>query len=156
MPLTIRPIQASDHAAWLPLWQGYIEFYQGDVSDAQTTLTWQRMLDAAQPLQGWVAERDRQLIGMAHIFMHDSTWSDRGYCYLEDLFVSEAARGQGVARQLIEHCKTWATRQGAGKLYWLTQETNHTARQLYDKVAQRTGFIHYEIACQASVNQPVP
>ncbi len=147
MPLTLRPIQASDHAAWLPLWHGYIAFYQGTVSDAQTALSWQRMLDTAHPLQGWVAEKEGKLLGFAHIFMHGSTWSDRGYCYLEDLFVSEAARGQGVARQLITSCSQWAASQGANKLYWLTHESNHTARQLYDKLAQRTGFIHYELPC---------
>jgi GNAT superfamily N-acetyltransferase len=143
--LSIRPIHAHDHASWLPLWRGYVEFYQSKVSAAQTALTWQRMLDASQPLQGWVAENEGQLLGFAHIFMHGSTWSPHGYCYLEDLFVSEQARGQGVARQLIAACSEWAVSQGAGKLYWLTQESNHTARQLYDKVARRSGNIHYEI-----------
>jgi GNAT superfamily N-acetyltransferase len=146
MALLIRPVQAADHAAWLPLWHGYVEFYKAAVSDAQTALSWQRMLDSAYPLQGWVAERDGKLLGFAHIFMHGSTWSDQGYCYLEDLFVSKAARGQGVAQQLIAACSAWAASQGAGKLYWLTQESNHTARLLYDKVAQRSGNIHYEIA----------
>jgi GNAT superfamily N-acetyltransferase len=147
MTLQIRPIQAHDQAAWLPLWQGYLEFYEVTLSDAQTALTWQRMLDAAHPLQGLVAEREGQLHGFAHIFMHGSTWSDQGYCYLEDLFVSKAARGQGVARQIIAACGQWAASQGAGKLYWVTQESNHTARQLYDKVAQRTGNIQYQTAC---------
>jgi GNAT superfamily N-acetyltransferase len=147
MTLTLRPIQSTDRAAWLLLWQGYIAFYKGSVSDAQTALSWQRMLDPLNPLQAWVAESEGKLLGFAHIFMHGSTWSDRGYCYLEDLFVSESARGQGVARQLIAACSTWAASQGAGKLYWLTQEDNHSARQLYDKVAQRTGFIHYEMTC---------
>jgi GNAT superfamily N-acetyltransferase len=146
-PLLVHPIAASDHAAWLPLWHGYLEFYQVTLSDAQTALTWQRMLDAAHPLHGLVAEREGQLLGFAHICMHGSTWSDKGYCYLEDLFVSKAARGHGVARQIIAACSDWATSQGASKLYWLTHESNDTARQLYDKVANRTGNIQYQRAC---------
>jgi GNAT superfamily N-acetyltransferase len=141
MTLLIRPVQAQDHTAWLPLWHGYLGFYLSTVGDAQTALTWQRMLDPAHPLQGWVAEREEQLIGFAHIFMHGSTWSDRGYCYLEDLFVSEAARGQGVARQLIENCATWANSQGADKLYWLTRETNHTACSAHWFYSLREGLL---------------
>jgi GNAT superfamily N-acetyltransferase len=127
------------------LWQGYLEFYKVTLSDQQTALTWQRMLDASQPLQGLVAEREGQLLGFAHTFMHGSTWSDKGYCYLEDLFVSKAARGQGVARQIIAACSDWAMSQGAAKLYWHTQESNHTARLLYDKVAKRTANVQYQI-----------
>jgi GNAT superfamily N-acetyltransferase len=151
MPLTVRPAQTEDHALWLPLWHGYIEFYKGNVSEAQTALSWQRMLDPAHLLQAWVAEKDGALLGFAHFFMHPSTWSDAGYCYLEDLFVSEAARGQGVARQLIEGCAAWATTQGADQLYWLTQENNHTARLLYDRIAERSGFIHYKHALASHV-----
>ncbi|TAG25484.1 MAG: GNAT family N-acetyltransferase [Burkholderiales bacterium] len=151
MPLTIRPVQNEDHTAWLPLWHAYIAFYKGSVSDAQTALTWQRILDPAHPLQAWVAEQDGVLLGFTHAFIHPSTWSDAGYCYLEDLFVSQTARGQGVARQLIETCAAWAKTQRADQLYWLTQEDNHTARQLYDRVAQRSGFIHYKHAVGSCV-----
>lgn len=150
MTLTIRPAQAHDHAAWLTLWRGYIAFYQGDVSDAQTALTWQRILDDSNPVRAWVAKKEGALLGFAHAFMHPSTWSNAGYCYLEDLYVSEAERGQGVARQLIEACTAYASSQGADQLYWLTQENNQTARLLYDRIAQRSGFIHYKRSCSGA------
>jgi GNAT superfamily N-acetyltransferase len=65
--------------------------------------------------------------------------------YLEDLFVSVNARGTGAGRALIEHVHQWAETAGATKVYWLTADSNKTAQQLYDRVATKTGFIHYQI-----------
>ncbi len=139
-----RTLRVSDHAAWRRLWHGYVDFYQAKVSDEQTVLTWDRLLDTRDPLHGIVAQEAGEVVGFAHCFMHGSTWSEQGYCYLEDLFVDPLMRGRGIARSLIEASSAFAASQGAEKLYWLTAETNYAARMLYDKVAKRSGFIHYE------------
>jgi GNAT superfamily N-acetyltransferase len=62
---------------------------------------------------------------------------------LQDLFVAEEARGKGIGRALIEAVYTAARGTGASRVYWLTQESNATARALYDKIADRSGFIQY-------------
>jgi ribosomal protein S18 acetylase RimI-like enzyme len=80
-----------------------------------------------------------------HWFAHPATWSKTGYTYLEDLYVDPSARGGGVGRALIAHVADAARADGSDKLYWLTAETNATARALYDRVAERSGFIHYQI-----------
>jgi len=64
-------------------------------------------------------------------------------CYLQDLFTSEAARGQGVGRALIEGVYAKAREAGAPRVYWQTHETNKTAMRLYDQVAERSGFVVY-------------
>ena len=74
-----------------------------------------------------------------------ATWTTTDYCYLEDLFVAPSARGGGVGRALIEHVHAWAAEHGSAKVYWLTAESNTTARALYDRVATRTGMIHYQV-----------
>ena len=38
-----------------------------------------------------------------------------------------------------------AGRLGVTNVYWMTHETNATARKLYDSVARRTGFIEYDM-----------
>jgi GNAT superfamily N-acetyltransferase len=146
MVLSIRPFQASDHAAWLSLWQGYVRFYESTVSDEQTALTWQRLLDPAFNLNGWVAEQDGVVIGFTHFLFHPATWAVGDYCYLEDLFVNPAVRGSGAGRALIEGVRQAAIAKGAAKVYWLTQTHNATARVLYDALAKDTGFMHYQIA----------
>lgn len=139
----IRPLHADDRAGWEPLWQGYLTFYKTTLPTNITDMTWQRLLDAAEPMNGLVAERDGDLIGLAHYLFHRSTWSQTYYCYLEDLFVASESRAGGVGAALIEAVEAEARRVNATRLYWLTHETNSRAQILYNKVADRSGFIQY-------------
>jgi GNAT superfamily N-acetyltransferase len=52
-------------------------------------------------------------------------------------------RGRGVGRALIEHVYTQARALGCSRVHWLTQETNTQAMQLYNQVADRSGFLQY-------------
>ena len=77
------------------------------------------------------------------IIFHRSCWSVGNYCYLQDLFVADAMRGRGARPRLIAAVEQAARDAGASRIYWLTHETNTDARALYDKVAERSGFIQY-------------
>ena len=147
----IRALAPADHDAWLALWRGYLEFYAAELSAEQTALTWSRLTAADYPIWGAMAtDASGRAIGFVHWLTHPATWSDRPYCYLEDLFVAPGARGSGAGRALIAHVTTWAGDNDCTKVYWLTQDTNTTARALYDRVAKNTGFVHYEIGLEAS------
>ncbi len=142
--LVIRALEAGDRAGWEPLWRGYLEFYRVSLDAAITELTWARFFDPAEPLFALGAFADGTLVGFAHYLFHRSTWSDGPYCYLEDLFVDGAVRGQGAGRMLIEAVAEAARTAGATQLYWLTQETNAGAIALYERVATRSGFVQYQ------------
>jgi len=145
MPAT-RALQPTDFEAWLPLWQGYLEFYETELEDEITHHTFERLLDPAIDMFGALALSDEgEAIGMVNWLAHPGTWSRGQYVYLEDLFVSVTGRGAGAGRALIEHVQAWAEAAGATKVYWLTADSNKTAQQLYDRVATKTGFIHYQI-----------
>ena len=139
----IRPLRGDDRAHWEPLWQGYLTFYKTTLPTNITDMTWSRLLDAAEPMNALVAERDGDLIGLAHYLLHRSTWSQTHYCYLEDLFVAPDRRANGVGAALIEAVESEARRINCTRLYWLTHETNSRAQILYNKVADRSGFIQY-------------
>lgn len=143
--MIIRPIQPSDRQQWEPLWQGYLKFYKTSLTAERTDLAWSRFFEADHAFQATVAEIDGVVVGIAHAMMRPSTWEPVGEMFLEDLFVAEAARGQGVARALINHMKDLAVTQGAGSLYWQTQEGNSTARALYDSMATKNDYIQYVI-----------
>lgn len=144
---TLRAVERSDYDPWLPLWHGYNAFYgrSGDTALAPeiTHVTWERFFDAGEPVHAWVAEMDGNLLGLAHFLYHRSTTAIAPICYLQDLFTTEAARGQGIGQALIEAVYIEAQKAGAGRVYWQTHETNLTAQGLYDKVAERSGFIVY-------------
>jgi GNAT superfamily N-acetyltransferase len=86
---------------------------------------------------------DGRLTGIVQYLFHRSTWAPANYCYLNDLFVTDAARGHGVGRALIEAVYEKAKAAGAERVYWLTHTTNAPARLLYDQVAENRGFIQY-------------
>jgi len=142
-PLLVRPVTAADFDAWLPLWQGYQTFYRTDISDETTRITWSRFLDPAEPMHAALAVLDGAVVGMVHFIEHRSCWTAGNYMYLQDLFTAPAARRRGVAQALIEHVYTEAAARGCSRVHWLTQESNADARALYDKIAQRSGFIQY-------------
>jgi GNAT superfamily N-acetyltransferase len=146
----IRPVVRDDHAKWLPLWDGYNAFYgrSGPTALAPeiTAMTWSRFFDGYEPVHALVAESEGELVGLTHYLFHRSMTSIAPLCYLSDLFTSEKARGKGVGRALIEAVYEKARAAGSPRVYWQTHETNRTARELYDKVAELSGFIVYRKA----------
>ncbi len=143
MVIDIRPFRLEDREAWEPLWQGYLTFYQSTLPPEVTNATWQRFNDPAEPMHGLAALIEGKIVGIAHYLYHRSTWTTGSYCYLQDLFTDEGARGRGIGRALIEAVYERAKADGATRVYWLTHETNTDAQALYDKVASRSGFIQY-------------
>jgi GNAT superfamily N-acetyltransferase len=139
----IRPIGADERAAWEPIWRGYLEFYKAIQTPEAMDMAWRRIHDAKEPMFALGAYVDGKLLGIVHYLFHRSFWTIGNYCYLQDLFVAEVARGQGLGRALIEAVYAEARKAGASRVHWLTQEDNATARALYDRLAERSGFIQY-------------
>jgi GNAT superfamily N-acetyltransferase len=145
--VSIRPVARSDYDQWLPLWNGYNTFYRRSgataLSPEITAMTWARFFDAYEPVHALVAESGGELLALTHYLFHRSTTAIEPTCYLQDLFTSEAARGKGVGRALIHGVYEQARLAGSPRVYWQTHETNRTAMQLYDKVAEHSGFVVY-------------
>jgi GNAT superfamily N-acetyltransferase len=139
----IRPVGKGERTAWEPLWKGYQTFYEVALPSEVTDKAWERLHDPAEPMFVLGAYAEGKLTGIVHYLFHRSMWTIGNYCYLQDLFVAEEARGLGLGRALIEAVYEAARDAGASRVYWLTQESNKTARALYDKLAERSGFIQY-------------
>lgn len=162
-PLKIRLVEQGDCEQWRRLWDGYVEFYQSTVTPAVTQSTWRRILDPREPIYSAVAEPSpdaftatyydgttgpkpkTKLIGLVTMVLHPSTWSERTYCYLEDLYVDPSFRGQGTGRALIEFVTSFARDRKCDRLHWLTHESNTQAQRLYDSLVPKSGFINYRI-----------
>jgi GNAT superfamily N-acetyltransferase len=142
--MIIRRIRADDRAGWEPLWQGYLEFYRAALAPEVTERTWEALFEATSGVHGVVAEQQGELVGLAHLILHPTTWAVRPSCYLEDLYIAKPWRGGGIGRRLMEAVYAFADESGAGRVYWLTQEYNAPARSLYDTLGHRTSFVVYE------------
>ena len=146
MPTEVRPLAHQDRQGWEVLARGYKEFYATPTTEAEYATAWNRLL-TQDGVHGLGASSEGQLVGIAHYLFHTSVWA-RTTCYLQDLFTAPTARGDGVARSLIEAVAVQAGAQGAARYYWLTHEHNSVARILYDKVAKHVGFIRYDFPLQ--------
>jgi GNAT superfamily N-acetyltransferase len=141
----VRAIERTDREQWAPLWRAYLDFYRARWSDEVADATFARIFDPLEPVHAFVAERGGEHIGLTHYLFQRSTWFLNSQCYLQDLYVSEAARGSGVGRALIAAVVGAAKEAGAARVFWNTHESNTVARRLYDAVAERPGFIQYRI-----------
>lgn len=141
--LELRPVTQADYSAWLSLWQSYQRFYETEIAAQISQVTWQRFLDPGEPMHAVLAWQGAHAVGLVHFIYHRSCWVTADYCYLQDLFVDDAYRRTGAGRALIEHVYNEAHAAGASRVHWLTQEHNATAIQLYDRIAERSGFVQY-------------
>lgn len=139
----ISPLQEADRSRWTELWRDYLLFYKTSLPDAVYDHTWARLMQGG-PLHGLAARGPDGIIGITHFLYHPSAWTLTDVCYLQDLYVTDTARGTGAGRCLIEAVAEHARARSAARLYWLTQDHNATARLLYDRLAKHTGFIRYE------------
>jgi GNAT superfamily N-acetyltransferase len=140
--INIGPLRLSERARWGELWSEYQTFYGVALPSAVTESTWQRIHGGG--VHGFGARDSADhLVGIVHYLFHEDTWSVAPACYLQDLYVESTSRGTGCGRMLIEAVAKAARAAGAGSTYWLTHHTNAVARQLYDRLAQNQGFIHY-------------
>lgn len=143
--ITIRPVRREDAREWRRLWTGYLDFYESSVSEDVYVSTFERLFseESYDPrcLLAWDGDH---AVGLVHYMAHRHCWRVEDVCYLQDLFTAPETRGKGAGRALIEAVYREADRMGYGAVYWLTADSNHTARQLYGRVAKNTGFIKYQ------------
>lgn len=145
--ITIRPITPSDRAEWDRLWTGYLTYYETSVAPEVYQTSFMRLLsEDAQEFHGLIAELDGAPVGLVHYLFHRHMWKAENVVYLQDLYTDPAARGQGVARKLIEAVYAAADAKECPSVYWLTQDFNADARKLYDRIGTLTPFIRYNRA----------
>lgn len=143
--MDIRKPHAEDFAAWAKLYAGYAAFYRVTQTDEMRARVWSWLQDPGHPVQGLVADEGGQLIGLAHFRPFSRPLSATTGGFLDDLFVDPAARGSGAAAALIAGVKAEGQAQGWSVIRWITAEDNYRARTLYDRVADRTKWVTYDI-----------
>ena len=82
--------------------------------DGASDVAWQRFHDPDEPMFLLGAYVDGKLTGIVQYLFHRSSWTPGNYCYLQDLFVAEGARGLGLGRALIEAVYEKAKAAGLG------------------------------------------
>ncbi len=144
--ITLHTLTAEDFDHWNPLWQAYLVFYESTLTDDVTAAAFARMTGPDTQTGGFLArDATGAAVGMVNWIDHPTNWSTSNICYLQDLYVSEAGRGLGTGRALIEAVADGARARSCSRVYWQTHETNETAMLLYDRIASKSGFVVYNL-----------
>lgn len=143
---SITRVEAGDLADVLALMRAYCDFYEVSPPD-EDLLAVVGALIADPEREGLqlIARDDRGLAsGFATLYWSWSTTSACRIGVMNDLFVTEAARGQGLADRLIDACRTECSARGARQLTWQTAPDNLRAQAVYDRVGgTREQWIDY-------------
>ena len=142
----IRMAGDDDFFGWLPLFAAYCDFYETELDDAKALIVWTWIRDENDPLQAALAVDDEGTpVGLAQYrVVPDTLRATRGV-FLDDLYVNEDARRNGVGRSLIEFVHARSLEVGAGGVSWITAADNVDAQRLYDDMARRTSWVMYEM-----------
>jgi GNAT superfamily N-acetyltransferase len=146
-PLRIDPITEPEFEALLPMIAAYQGFYEADdIREDRNRSFFRRFIapsDDGMLIGAW---RDDELAGYACLYWHFSSTRAIETVLMNDLFVAEAHRGQGIGRALIEASAAVARERGSPHLEWATRPSNETAQRLYDSLgAERSTWIEYEL-----------
>ena len=146
MTASVRRVQENEFFTWLDLYVGYGEFYETPVTDEKALLVWSWITDPENELEAYFAVDDEGTpIGLAHVREFVRPLDGSKGLYLDDLFVSPDARGAGAGSALLEAARDAAKERGLSVVRWITAKDNETARRLYDKVAEKTKWVTYDL-----------
>jgi GNAT superfamily N-acetyltransferase len=143
---SIELVGAMDLVDLLPLMRAYCDFYKASPTDQALLAVASALIDdpAREGLQLIARHPAGRPVGFATVFW---TWSTTNACrigVLNDLFVTESARGQGLAERLIATCRSECSRRNARRLTWQTAPDNLRAQAVYMRIgATRETWVDY-------------
>lgn len=141
----IRALQPTDRVAWDRLYAGYAGFYKVTQTPEMRDTVWGWLHDPAHETQGLVAVVNGAVVGLAHFRPYARPLSASVGGFLDDLFVDPDLRGSGAAAALLAALADEGRKRGWTVIRWITAEDNYRARGLYDRVADRTKWVTYDI-----------
>jgi GNAT superfamily N-acetyltransferase len=143
----IAPITAGELEELLPLIAAYQRFYEvEDVDDDRNRAFFRRFLAPSEDGLLLGARSEGKLVGYACLYWHFSSLEACESVLMNDLYIAESARGQGVGRALIEAAAEVAREREVPFVEWSTAPDNETAQRLYDSTgAERTEWFSYEL-----------
>ena len=143
----IAPIDPAEFERLLPLIAAYQRFYEAeDIDEDRNRAFFRRFLAPSEVGMLLGAREGGEIVGYACLYWHFSSTQAVETVLMNDLFVTERARGRGVGRALIEAGATVARERGAAQLQWATAPSNIAAQRLYDSTgAERSEWVEYEL-----------
>jgi len=149
MSIQIRPASRDDAA----LIHGYITelaIYEKAEQEVVATVAdiEQSLFATDSPAKALICLQQGQPVGYAVYFLSYSTWQGKRGLYLEDLYITPAARGSGAGKQLLRHLAQLAVQQGCGRFEWSVLDWNQPAIDFYQSFGAQpqAEWVRYRLA----------
>ncbi len=140
----IETLSQNNIAEFLPLIREYQKFYHAQEISDENNERFFSQFNTSNPLGSVFLFREGlHLAGFATVYFTYASTITSKVATLNDLYTLPQQRKNGIALQLIEHCRTFAKDQGATRLQWLTSPDNHTAQSLYDGLNTQKSTWHF-------------
>jgi GNAT superfamily N-acetyltransferase len=145
--LEIAPITVEQYEELLPLIAAYQRFYEvEEINEERNRVFFRRFLAPSEDGLLLGVRSEGRLVGYACLYWHFSSTQATETVLMNDLYVDESVRNQGVGRKLIEATAEVARERGVPSIEWSTAPDNHTAQRLYDSTgAERSEWFSYEL-----------
>ena len=141
----IRKLELKDKENWSKLYNGYADFYKVPMNKGTLDTLWGWIQDVTHDVNGICFELEGNIVGIAHYRTMPRPIKGQYIGFLDDLFVEPEFRGKKIAQKLINHLKSLSKANNWDGIRWITHSSNKTAKVLYDKIANNTGFELYEL-----------
>ncbi len=146
LSIQTRKVKKDDHGSWSKLYDGYAAFYKVYMDDQIKERLWSWIHDEHHVIDCFVALDEKEnLIGFAHIRSMPSPLRGAEVGFLDDLFVDPEYRGGGAAQALFDKLESHARLKGWPLIRWITADDNYRARNLYDKLSNKTMWNTYQL-----------
>ncbi len=145
MDIEIRPADPEDRFPWLKLLGDYHDELDHSITSDIAFDTWDRVMDRTNPVRSRVAVLPSgEIIGFGNYVLHASTWSENDVCYVEDVFVDEGYRRQGVGTAIVRDIVRIGHMKRLHWVYTMANIENDLARAFSESVAKPTSLVRYE------------
>ena len=141
----IRKLERKDKKNWIKLYCGYAKFYKVPMNQEILDTLWEWIHNEIHDVNAICYEFEGKIVGIAHYRTMPRPIKGQYIGFLDDLFVEPEFRGKQIAQKLISHLQSLSKNNNWDGIRWITHSSNENAKNLYDKIANNTGFELYEL-----------
>lgn len=146
MEIHVNTPTLSDRKGWEETYKAYAHFYQMPMEQNTLNTVWSWIQNENKGFYGIIAKDEHNHIkGLMHFRAMPSPLRGSEVGFLDDLFIVPESRGQYIVEALYKKLNQIAEEKSWPFVRWITADNNYRARNVYDKIAEKTTWVTYQM-----------
>lgn len=152
--LTIRFCRPQDKKEWILLNREFMAYEIKDEefwnntdsnSDQRFASTFDEALHHPELITLLLIEKEKKVIGFANLMTIFSVWSHGKALILDDLYINEEFRGNGIGRSVMQFIENYGRENGCKRLQFQSEYTNPEAHKFYEQLGYVSESMHFYV-----------